>query len=395
MKIAMFAGSLTRGGTERVVVTLAENFIKRGHEVLVVTPIKAENEYEISPSIKRIISDLTPDEMGGRIGNIFKRWKKLENIWRTEKTDVILSFIGRNNFSALISARRVDIPVAVAVRADPKMEYCSAKDRIMMKLLYPKAAAVILQTHDSEAFFPNNVRKLSVILKNPINPAFFEDYSDNATDGSTDTAGSATDGTTGGNGNSTDTAAGPHRIVSVGRIDENKNHRMLINAFNSIKDDIPEYSLEIIGEGELRNELKALVKSLDIEDRVSLSGSCDNVAKKIYGADLFVLCSDTEGVPNTLLEAMALGIPAISTDCPCGGPKDIIVPGKNGFLVPVGDAQSLADCMYKVLGDEELRKSISLSAKKTASEFSEDKVVEEWLALAEKLHLRKNLKGNK
>lgn len=395
MKIAMFAGSLTRGGTERVVVTLAENFIKRGHEVLVVTPIKAENEYEISPSIKRIISDLTPDEMGGRIGNIFKRWKKLENIWRTEKTDVILSFIGRNNFSALISARRVDIPVAVAVRADPKMEYCSAKDRIMMKLLYPKAAAVILQTHDSETFFPNNVRKLSVILKNPINPAFFEDYSGSATDGSTDTAGSATDGTTGGNGNSTDTAAGPHRIVSVGRIDENKNHRMLINAFNSIKDDIPEYSLEIIGEGELRNELKALVKSLDIEDRVSLPGSCDNVAKKIYGADLFVLCSDTEGVPNTLLEAMALGIPAISTDCPCGGPKDIIVPGKNGFLVPVGDAQSLADCMYKVLGDEELRKSISLSAKKTASEFSEDKVVEEWLALAEKLHLRKNLKGNK
>lgn len=366
MKIAMFAGSLTRGGTERVVVTLAENFIKRGHEVLVVTPIKAENEYEISPSIKRIISDLTPDEMGGRIGNIFKRWKKLENIWRTEKIDVILSFIGRNNFSALISARRVDIPVAVAVRADPKMEYCSAKDRIMMKLLYPKAAAVILQTHDSEAFFPNNVRKLSVILKNPINPAFFEDYSGSA-----------------------DTAAGPHRIVSVGRIDENKNHRMLINAFNSIKDDIPEYSLEIIGEGELRNELKALVKSLDIEDRVSLPGSCDNVAKKIYGADLFVLCSDTEGVPNTLLEAMALGIPAISTDCPCGGPKDIIVPGKNGFLVPVGDAQSLADCMYKVLGDEELRKSISLSAKKTASEFSEDKVVEEWLALAEKLNLQK------
>lgn len=389
MKIAMFAGSLTRGGTERVVVTLAENFIKRGHEVLVVTPIKAENEYEISPSIKRIISDLTPDEMGGRIGNIFKRWKKLENIWRTEKTDVILSFIGRNNFSALISARRVDIPVAVAVRADPKMEYCSAKDRIMMKLLYPKAAAVILQTHDSETFFPNNVRKLSVILKNPINPAFFEDYSGSATDGSTDTAGSATDGTTGGNGNSTDTAAGPHRIVSVGRIDENKNHRMLINAFNSIKDDIPEYSLEIIGEGELRNELKALVKSLDIEDRVSLPGSCDNVAKKIYGADLFVLCSDTEGVPNTLLEAMALGIPAISTDCPCGGPKDIIVPGKNGFLVPVGDAQSLADCMYKVLGDEELRKSISLSAKKTASEFSEDKVVEEWLALVEKLNLQK------
>lgn len=411
MKIAILAGSLTHGGTERVVVTLAENFIKRGHEVTIVTPVKAENEFEISPSIKRIISDLTPEEMGGRIANIPRRWNKLKNIWLTEKPDAIVSFIGRNNFSALISTWKLDIPVAVCVRADPKMEYETTKDKLMMKFLYPRASKVVLQTKDSIEFFPKAVQKKVVILKNPLNPEFLEHDSkwknekcdckvknDSAIPKADVTENVAGDVTGSVMCNAMEDVTGK-RIVAVGRIDSNKNHEMLIRAFLKIADDIPEYRLEILGDGDLRQQLINLVGELtagtegsrdaighgagsqDAANRISLPGVCRNVADRIANADIFVLCSNTEGVPNTLLEAMALGIPAISTDCPCGGPKDIIRDGENGFLVPVGDVDALADCIYKLANDDELMTHVSQNELKTAEKFREDVVVDEWLEM--------------
>lgn len=439
MKIALMAGSLTHGGTERVVVTLAENFIKRGHEVTIVTPVKAENEFEISPSIKRIISDLTPEEMGGRIANIPRRWNKLKNIWLTEKPDAIVSFIGRNNFSALISTWKLDIPVAVCVRADPKMEYETTKDKLMMKFLYPRASKVVLQTKDSIEFFPKAVQKKVVILKNPLNPEFLEhdskwknekcdckvkndsaipkaDATENVAgdvaervmrDAIENVVGDVAERVT---GDAMEDVAGK-RIVAVGRIDSNKNHEMLIRAFLKIADDIPEYSLEILGDGDLRQQLLSMVNSIrrddgrwicsdltsqhsverfesgddaSVRERISLPGVCRNVADRIANADIFVLCSNTEGVPNTLLEAMALGIPAISTDCPCGGPKDIIRDGENGFLVPVGDVDALADCIYKLANDDELMTHVSQNELKTAEKFREDVVVDEWLEMITK-----------
>ena len=423
MKIALMAGSLTHGGTERVVVTLAENFIKRGHEVTIVTPVKAENEFEISPSIKRIISDLTPEEMGGRIANIPRRWNKLKDIWLNEKPDAIVSFIGRNNFSALISTWKLDIPVAVCVRADPKMEYETAKDKLMMKFLYPRASKVVLQTKDSIEFFPKSVQKKVVILKNPLNPEFLEHDSkwknekcdckvkndgaipkaDAIENVAGDVAGrvvrNAIENVAGDVAERVVSDAAGKRIVAVGRIDSNKNHEMLIRAFLKIADDIPEYSLEILGDGDLRQQLIKLVGELtagaegsrdaighgdgshDAANRISLPGVCRNVADRIANADIFVLCSNTEGVPNTLLEAMALGIPAISTDCPCGGPKDIICDGENGFLVPVGDVDTLADCIYKLANDDKLMTHVSQNELKTAEKFRENVVVDEWLEM--------------
>lgn len=356
MKIALYAGSLIKGGTERVLVTLAHNFMNNGHEVVIVTSFKVDNEYPVNSKIERIISSLTEDEeTDSRIANIIRRFEKLRRIWKEINPDVVLSFIGKNNFNALLTAGRMGIPVVVSVRADPKMEYPDRLSTFLANHLYPKASGVVLQTKDSINYFKKNVRKKVTILKNPINPAFFDrtpvDYADKE-----------------------------NLIVAVGRVDENKNHEMLIRAFSKISDQFPQYRLKILGDGELRKKLITLTEELGKSDRIVLPGVCDDVPGAVERAKLFVLCSDTEGVPNTLLEAMAVGTAVISTDCPCGGPAEIIDDGINGYLTPVRNEDALADKMLEVLANEDILVKMSVNARKTAEEYREEKVAGEWLA---------------
>ena len=168
-------------------------------------------------------------------------------------------------------------------------------------------------------------------------------------------------------------------IVAAGRLDENKNHAMLIHAFSRIAGEYPNMQLVIYGEGELREQLTKLIKEKELEERISLPGSIDNVADEIGRAKIFALTSNTEGMPNTVIEAMVLGTPVISTDCPCGGPAMLINDGENGLLVPVGDAYALADAMRKLLADEGLAQKISENALKLADELDPEKVDREWM----------------
>jgi glycosyltransferase involved in cell wall biosynthesis len=136
--------------------------------------------------------------------------------------------------------------------------------------------------------------------------------------------------------------------------------------------------LDIYGDGECREKLEDLVKSKGLSDRISLSGSISNVPEHICNARIFVLTSNTEGMPNTLIEAMALGLPVISTDCPCGGPAQLIEDGVNGLLVPVGDAYALSDAFRKILDDKELEAKLQENSSKITLKLSPDKVNKEW-----------------
>lgn len=105
--------------------------------------------------------------------------------------------------------------------------------------------------------------------------------------------------------------------MAAGRLDENKNHAMLIHAFAKIADEYPLMRLVIYGEGALRAKLEALVAEKGLSDRIEMPGSVSDVADRICKARIFTLTSNTEGMPNAIMEAMALGIPVIATDCPC------------------------------------------------------------------------------
>lgn len=360
--IAMLIGSLTKGGAERVMVNLADYFAEQGYRVTLVTQYREKEEYAFNEKVTRLLSDITEEETtGSRIINLKRRFCKLRRIWKQEKPDVILSFIGKNNMMAILTSRFLHIPVAVSVRAEPSMEYDSKGMRFMARHLFALSDGVVLQTSRCFEFFPERVRKKAVILRNPVSASFFRERY---------------------NGEREKT------IVAVGRVDENKNHEMLIRAFAEIAEEFPEYRLIIYGEGEKRKELIELTEKLSLSERIFLPGSVTDVADLIYKTRVFVLSSNTEGVPNTLIEAMLMGLTVVSTDCPCGGPADLIEDGVNGILTPVGDVNKMKEKLHFLLKNLQTADLMGEKATETSVIFKPETVYGEWehflVSLAEK-----------
>lgn len=350
--IAMLIGALTKGGSERVLVNLADNLSEKGYSVTMVTQYKRENEYPLNAKVNRVISDIAEGETtGNRAINFKRRFCKLRSIWKREKPDVILSFIGKNNMMAILTSAGLGIPVAVSVRGEPAEEYYNGFLRFAARHLFARASGVILQTRQCFRFFPERVRKKAVILHNPVHSSFFRKRYEGERE---------------------------KTVVAVGRVDENKNHELLIRAFTQIADEFPEYRLIIYGDGESRGRLVRLTEELGLEDRILLPGSIDHVADAIYKATVFVLPSNTEGMPNTLIEAMLMGLAVIATDCPCGGPADLIQTGYNGILTPVGDENKLKENLHFLLNNLQKADEFGKNAAKTVDIFKPEKVYGAW-----------------
>lgn len=351
-RIALFISSFQRGGAERVMVNLAEYLNEKKYDVILVTQYKREDEYETPPELRRIYSE--PDEsqlQGSRFKNFCVRFMTLRNIWKVYKPDVVLAFLGKNNLMAIATSAFLPTKVAVSVRGEPTMEYEGKLMQFLARLVFRFADGVVLQTERARAFFPRAVRRKSAILPNPLNPQFIDREI---------------------------CADRENLIVAAGRLDENKNHAMLIHAFAKIADEYPQMRLVIYGEGTLRTKLEALVEEKGLSDRIEMPGSVSDVADKICKARIFTLTSNTEGMPNSVMEAMALGIPVIATDCPCGGPAELIQDGVNGLLVPVGDAFALADAFRRILEDAEFERRLGEEAHEITEKLSPDKVNKRW-----------------
>ncbi|MFG6367076.1 MAG: glycosyltransferase [Lachnospiraceae bacterium] len=351
-RIILFISSLQKGGSERVMVNLAEYFLRQNYDVILVTQYQRDKEYSISPKIHRVYSE--PDEsmlQGGRIRNFCVRFHTLRKLWKTYRPDVILSFLGKNNLMAVAAAAFLPIKVAVSVRGEPTMEYEGKFMQSIAKIVFRFADGVILQTEQASQFFPRAVRRKSVILSNPLNPQFIgRKVCANRED----------------------------LIVAAGRLDENKNHIMLIHAFGRIAEEYPTVKLVIYGEGALRTKLETLIAEKGLTDRVSMPGNVNDIADRIGKARIFTLTSNTEGMPNSIMEAMALGIPVIATDCPCGGPAALIEHGVNGLLVPVGDAFALADAFRRIFEDKDFEQKLRENAHKITEMLAPEQVNKQW-----------------
>ncbi|MCM1086919.1 MAG: glycosyltransferase [Muribaculaceae bacterium] len=351
-KLAFYIGSLHKGGAERVFVNLAEYFLGRGYQVVMVTQYQKEEEYVLSNEIDRVISDITLQETTkSRIRNFCRRVKKLHKIWKTEKPDLVLSCVGKNNFMTVVTTMFTKTKAVVSVVGEAKEEYPTRQMRMLANFLFPFAAGVILQTERSRSFFSKRVGKAAVILPNSLNPLFIRPRFEGERE---------------------------KRIVSVGRLDANKNHEMMIRAFARLSDTYPEYTLTIYGEGELREYLQGLIASLGLEERVFLPGMIQNVAGHIEKAALFLLTSYSEGVSNALIEAMALGLTVIATDVPSGGTEELIRHGEDGWVIPTGDQAALEAAMDRLLSDRTLADKLGRQAQEIQKRLAPEVVNEEW-----------------
>ncbi|MCM1174310.1 MAG: glycosyltransferase [Blautia sp.] len=351
-KLAFYIGSLDKGGAERVFVNLAEYFQGRGYRIVMVTQYRKEEEYALADGIERVISDITPQETSGsRLVNFYRRMRKLRRIWKKERPDLVLSCAGKNNFMAIVTTMFTETKPVVSVVGEAAEEYPNRLMRFLANLLFPCAAGVILQTERSRRFFSERVSKTAVILPNSLNPLFLRER-----------------------------FAGERekRIVSVGRLDANKNHEMMIRAFAALSDGYPSYTLTIYGEGELREFLQDLIVSFRLEDRIFLPGVIPDVADKIEKAAMFLLVSYSEGISNALIEAMALGLTVIATDVPSGGTQELIRHGENGWIVPAGDEKALEEAMDKLLSDRALAEKLGSEACKIQERLAPARVNKKW-----------------
>lgn len=348
-KILFYMNSIHYGGAERVIVNLANEFSNRSYEVIFVTSFKVNDEYLLNDKVKRLILEKNNFQQSFMRRNI-TRTIKLRDICKRENPNIVISFMAEPNFRSIIATMFLKIKTLISVRNDPNKEYPNVLFKFMAKILYLFVSGCVFQTEDAKKWFPKKVQRKSQIILNHVEQKFYEiNY----------------------NGKR-------KNIITVGRLEPQKNHKLLIESFAKIANDFPNENLVIYGDGSQRQILKELTKTLGIENRVIFMGTSKNIQEKIKDAKLFVLTSKYEGLPNAIMEAMTLGIPVISTDCPCGGPRILIHNNKDGILVKIDNIEEVSNVMRKVLSNPDFANYLSYNAKIRAKEFEPNKVFKIW-----------------
>lgn len=361
-KVLFYIHSLNKGGAEKVLLTVAEELNKSDeYDVTILTDTVDELEYEPSEGIKRIVIDKEADNVSA-----ITRLKVIRSCVKRRNPDKIIVFMLSSVIRAALALVLTGHKIIGAVRSNPYDDYSSGLNRTLLMWAMNRCERMVCQTEYQVDFFPERFRGKCTVISNPI----FEEFVKKAEELSKDKKADDFE---------KDRVSG--KIVATGRLFDYKNHRMLIRAFKHISEDYPDVNVTIYGEGPYREELEKEIEKFGLKDRVFLPGDSSAVAEDISDAIIYVLPSDTEGLPNALMEAMALNLPVIATDCPCGGPKSLIEDGVNGLLTPVGDEEAMAQALKRLLDDGELRNKIGINAGLIRQTNSVDKIVTAWKEL--------------
>lgn len=347
MKIVFLSYLHGFGGAEKQNVMLANAMAEREHDVTLISISADNNCYTLDERVKYIF---LPDRKSGAL-RILTRYQDIRRNLITIKPDVTVNFWFQSAYLTSMMKKSITGKVIYSERGDPGDEEYSGLLGIIRKLTLPRIDGFVFQSRGAQSFFDSKVQNRSTVIPNPVFVKA-EDYPE--------------------------VEERRKAIVTVGRLHPQKNQKLLIEAFSLIADQIPEYTLEIYGDGELKDALQKQIFDLGLSQRVFLMGTSKEIHKLIYDASLFVLSSDYEGLPNTLLEAMALGIPSISTDCKPGGAKEIIRNGVDGVVVPFQDKMALAKEMRNLLKDLNLQKEYSKKASENASKYAPSQIYNKW-----------------
>lgn len=355
-KILLLIPALNAGGSERVMVTLANEWSK-DNDVSILIFHNTDSFYELSDQVKLIKMGLSLPPNGlKRVLSIpsieVKRYRYIREYVSKGNYDFILSFTNVTNiFSCIMSKKIKGQFFAISERADPR-NYSSFM-KLLIRKMYKNANLVICQNKVAKEYFENcGFQNDLIVLPNPIN---FKDIPDEV----------------------------PKRreqiISTAGRLTNEKNHKLLIDAFNEVHKVHPNYQLRIYGIGPLELELKKQIDSLGLGNSVKLMGAKKKVMYEINQTEIFVLTSNNEGFPNVLIEAMATQMPVISSDFATGVAKDLINDGVNGYLFPVGDKNQLVEVMSRLIERSSDFGEMGSINKKIAMNYKDEIMAKTWL----------------
>lgn len=350
MNICFMINTLTNGGAERVVSLLANEMVETGNNVTIMLFSRENNQYTTDPRVTiEYINE--PEITGIAPVRLIKRVCRIRNYCKSNNVDVLASFMRTANFYAIYSTVLSRTASVLSVRNDPNYEYKTLMDKLYSKILFNFADGIVFQTKDARDWFGRRVKEKSRIIYNPIGDPFFQVKNSPI------------------KGN----------IVACGRLEKQKNYPLLINTFKELIVDYPFLRLNIYGEGAERNNITKMITRLGLTEYITLKGRTNNVEEVYRFADIFVLSSEFEGMPNALMEAMAAGVSCVSTDCPCGGPGELIVNGENGIIVRNNDKQALREAIEYLINNQEEKAELGKRAKESMKKMTVSAISKNWI----------------
>ncbi len=364
MRIAFVIDGLGTGGAQRVLVNMANYWAQKRHaiEVLTLEPKGMAPFYQLDDSVVYRPLAQTRDSNSRMefLANNLRRTMAMRKAIRSSAPDVIISLADRMNVLALLASIGLGVPVVVCEHSDPAQQQIGGPGiELLRRLLYGHADSVVMLTHTALSYFGPGIRRRGVVIPNSISVP-------------PEARGSSAG------------RACHHKVISVGRLSEEKGFDFLIEAFAKVRPKFPLWSLTIWGEGGQRARLEALRDRLGLRECVQLPGVTKSPFKEMTESDLFVSSSRYEGFPMVVLEAMACNLPVVAFDCPSGN-REIIRHEVDGILVPPQDAHALADAMSRLMGNAALRNQMAKRAGEVVQQFDTEKVMGQWEKLLGKI----------
>ncbi len=317
---------LSSGGAERVVSVISSEMAKLGADVHLLVFYRVVSEYPIN--CKVIMHIMRENKIEYDNLTYIEKLKALRNAIKEIKPDVVLPFIAYVGLMVSVAKIGLNITVVETIRINPRYSPRNKLIRWLRNISVFFSKGCIVQNNSQLEYFPKCVQNRMIVLPNPISEEFIKKekiFKDKKI----------------------------KNIIAAGRLEKQKNFHMLISAFSHVAQNNKEINLRIYGEGSQYNVLNDYINKLDLKRKVLLCGRITCMPNVLQKSDLFILSSEAEGMPNSLMEAMAIGLPCISTNCPTG-PADLISNGIDGCLIPVGDEKALAAAIDKMINDVDL-----------------------------------------
>lgn len=361
MKVALVISSLALGGAQRLLLAMAEYWRKRGWQVVVVTlSAEVDDFFTVPVGVERVSLNL----IGNSTSAVSGLWNNVRRILAIRRAIVyarpsaVVSFLDTTNVLVLFATRGLGLPVLVAERTDPGMHRLPRIWRWLRRAAYPWSSSVVAQTESVRLRMQDIVPATRIVVVPNMLVISHHMIC----------------------GSQKRSEVSQRVILAAGRLSWEKGFDLLIRAFALSKNAMAGWCLTICGEGDQRAKLEGLAVELGITDSVLFVGEVRKIEEYYLRADIFVLSSRYEGFPNSLIEAMAFGLPVISFNCE-SGPAEIIRNGIDGILVPPGDVAVLSAVMVDLANSPEKRRELGGNAIAVRERYSIEAVMQHWCDL--------------
>lgn len=347
--IYFITNALTGGGAERVMSNLANYLVERDYKI---SFILLNGEGVVYPLDERV-KIITRTNKQGR--DALAQIKFIRKYMKKDGDALFISFFTHQNIYTILASIGTRARVLVSERNNPADSFAPKLKKFMdplRKILYKNhhCKSIVFQTKGARDYFGKKVRSKGIVIPNPLKKDIIPSY----------------------------VGEREKTVVAVGRFNSQKNYPLLLKAFMIFSQKHPEYRLEIYGDGALRPQMEDFIERNNLNDKVELCGFCSNVHERIVKAGMYALSSNFEGLSNALIEAMALGLPVISTDHPPGGAKEYITDYENGILTPVGDIEAFANAMCFMAENSEKAIEMGKNASSIRNLLNFDDICQRW-----------------